>query len=964
LATPIGRANNSIAQLPLALRIIPNPNGPNLHLFRARHKLQSGKVQPQFCEAVIAALLALDWLATSVSEDRAPIPKWTGENTATIIVVGTADDHPARFGGGDRRGLDIFGISKTARAFVLGVSVVAVGAIIFLLLHRFELSTEIDATSIRHETGYAFSVVAPTGARWLYVPSDEPGNERQSTLHIFEDGNPLGPPHAVHDSIRNVGLGALSHWGDYVYFSASDNSDPRSNGRRYTVSGHLSLIPAVWWCAVIILVAILTWYSALAVLGLSKISSRLGIERQAPLTRHRGDIDGMRAIAVSLIVLFHLGFRWVPGGYVGVDIFFVISGYLIVGQIARDLDGGTFSIARFYQRRMRRIFPALFATVGVSIALGFLLLLPGDFVTMAQSARYAVTALSNFYFLFNTGYFDAQADLMPLLHTWSLGVEEQFYLISPALLLGVYLLFGRNRRWIVSALLVASIFSFVANVTLVEADTKAAFYLPHTRAWEFCAGAFLSLVSVKSVEGSKFISEAAAVIGIMLITSAALLYDTNTPFPGSAAALPVLGAVLVIAPFQSPGLLRYWLATWPFRWIGQISYSLYLWHWPAITFYRHYNLGREITAAQGIALLIVIVLVSWASWRYIESPFRKYTEPAWRSIGKGTATALLLFLVSVGVIVSGGFAARMPASAKPYESREVMWEWTCPQDRELPGLGHVCILGADWETAKAHGFLIGDSHAQHFAPILDIAGRQAGVSLIQPDWSCMPLIGTTSIKRYAPDHPGYTEQCVDLYKPVIDYIQKHSDIRVVAVAAAWSFYLHQFYENGPPHLTDTQQYFELLEDGIGQLVTNLGISNLRKMIIISEVAHRSNVDLSCLSRSVLPLRASCPSDMFVTPLRDRQSEIDDLMRALPARNSNILTVIPRGAQCHQGGCRTSVNGEFLYRDGGHLRRNLGESAKLELVRQFHLREALERAQSTIVKTGANSAAYGNAKSMN
>jgi peptidoglycan/LPS O-acetylase OafA/YrhL len=839
-------------------------------------------------------------------------------------------------------------------AAALAVSIAATTAISLLLTHQFELSAEIDSTQVQHEAGYAFTIAAPIDDRsWLSLPMDGPGKERQSTLQIFENGNALGPPHSSHNSIRQVGSGGFSHWGDYVNFSASDNSDPRSNGRRYTVSAQLELSPPLWWCAAITLAAILAGYIALALLGVIEISSRIGIERQAPLTEHRGDIDGLRAIAVALVVLFHLGFQWVRGGYVGVDIFFVISGYLIVGQIARELDAGTFSIARFYQRRMRRIFPALFVTVGVALALGFPLLPPGDYVIAAESARYAVIALSNFYFLFNTGYFDAQADLMPLLHTWSLGVEEQFYLVSPALLLGVYFLIGRNRRWVVSTLLVATVFSFAANMTLIGADPKAVFYMPYTRAWEFCAGALFSLVTVKRIEASKAISEAAAVIGIMLIASAAFLFDIHTPFPGLAAALPVIGAALLIAPFQNPGQLRYWLAKQPFRWIGDISYSLYLWHWPTITLYRHYNLDRDITTPQAAALLIVIVPISWMSWRYIESPFRKYTEPAWRSIGKGIATASILFLASVGIIVSGGFPGRMPASAEPYESLRVMTGWTCPQDREILGLDHVCILGADWDRAKAHGFLIGDSHAEHFAPLLDIAARQAGISLIHTYWDCMPLIGTTSIRRYAPDLPAYNKMCADLYRPVIDYIQKHDDISLVAVAAAWSGYSRQFYKDDPPRLTSARRFFELVQDGIDELVTNLGASNRRKIIIISDVARRNDIALSCLTNSVLPLHASCPSDMLLTPLnaqiRNYQPEINDLIRALPSRDPDILTVIPQDAQCDPSGCRTSVNGEFLYRDTSHFRLNLSEKAKAELVMQFHLRDALELAGNANLK---------------
>src|SRR4051812_27148780 len=290
---------------------------------------------------------------------------------------------------------------------------------------------------------------------------------------------------------------------------------------------------------------------------------------------YRGDIDGLRAISVLLVILFHLGFAPASGGFIGVDVFFVISGYLITGIIYDALRVEQFSFVRFYERRARRILPALLAVILVSWLAGYILLYPGDYKTFSLSAIYAILAASNFYFFLNTGYFDLPSQVMPLLHTWSLGVEEQFYIAWPAIMLAAHKIFHPSPaawRRLLYALILAS---FAAAALGVTHNPKAAFYLPHTRAWELAVGALLVFTPRLPVRLS-WLREPLPLAGLASIALSALILDAQSPFPGFNALAPVLGAAFVIYWSGRPSLVHRILAVQPMAFVGLISYSLYL----------------------------------------------------------------------------------------------------------------------------------------------------------------------------------------------------------------------------------------------------------------------------------------------------------------------------------------------------------------------------------------------------
>ena len=302
---------------------------------------------------------------------------------------------------------------------------------------------------------------------------------------------------------------------------------------------------------------------------------------------YRPEIDGLRAMAVVPVVLYHAHVPGVSGGFVGVDVFFVISGFLITSQLAADVAAGRFSIVTFYERRVRRIFPALFVMLAVSAVMALWLLLPFELESFAASLRASALFVSNFYFMRETGYFVAAAITKPLLHTWSLAIEEQFYIFFPVYL---YAMSRWAPRWLLPVTTVVLVLSLGLCISMTHPQSDAAFFYTPARVWELLTGSVLALAPRRVLPG--WLAQALGAAGLVLIAVAVFGFDARTPFPGSAAMLPAGGAALVILasganPTASGGLL----SLGPIRFVGLISYSLYLWHWPLLVFYRFWRVA-------------------------------------------------------------------------------------------------------------------------------------------------------------------------------------------------------------------------------------------------------------------------------------------------------------------------------------------------------------------------------------
>lgn len=360
--------------------------------------------------------------------------------------------------------------------------------------------------------------------------------------------------------------------------------------------------------------------------------------------QYRPEIDGLRSIAVISVMLFHAGFGIASGGFVGVDVFFVISGYLISAILIDDIDNGRYSILRFYDRRARRILPALFFMMLVCLPISWFVFLPEDLARFAKSVVAVVTFSSNLHFSGESGYFDSAAELKPLLHTWSLSVEEQYYIFFPLLLAFLW----PRQRFLLPAFISLFILSICLAEWRVENAPSSAFYWLSSRIWEFLAGVFAALVIYRSVDISKFQNrQIMSFTGLLLVVVPVFIYHKDTPFPGMYAMPPVLGTVLLIIYTDASTLVHRMLANRIMVATGLLSYSAYLWHQPIFAFFRYQQF--EITPWIGMALCMISFFIAYFSWRYIESPFRNSVQFSRKSVFTMAGVFFVLF-VSVGLV--------------------------------------------------------------------------------------------------------------------------------------------------------------------------------------------------------------------------------------------------------------------------------------------------------------------------
>ncbi len=376
---------------------------------------------------------------------------------------------------------------------------------------------------------------------------------------------------------------------------------------------------------------------------------------------YRSEIDGMRALAVLLVMLFHAGFPAFSGGFIGVDVFFVISGYLITSIIHRELRDGRFSLARFYERRARRILPALFLVVAACIPAALLIMLPFERESMAEAVAATTLFASNILFWLRSSYFDTAAELNPLLHTWSLAVEEQFYIAFPLILMALR---GASQRTLALLIAALSLASLVLAELVARSYPMAAFYLIPFRAWELGAGALVALTFGAGRVQQRALAELGGVLGLGLIVASAVVYDKGTPFPGLFALAPVLGTCLVITCAAPRTLAGRLLSLKPVVGLGLISYSAYLWHQPLFAFAR-LSSYHELTLVEIWTLIAATIVLAWLSWRFVETPFRNRRVMSVPRLAGALAPAAAI-LLAVGVVgnYSNGLARDTGAVAE------------------------------------------------------------------------------------------------------------------------------------------------------------------------------------------------------------------------------------------------------------------------------------------------------------
>jgi peptidoglycan/LPS O-acetylase OafA/YrhL len=494
---------------------------------------------------------------------------------------------------------------------------------------------------------------------------------------------------------------------------------------------------------------------------------------------HRVEIDGLRAIAILGVVLFHYGVSPLGGGFAGVDVFFVISGYLITSIIAREVSVGEFSFERFYERRVRRLLPALAVMLTVTTIAALWLFLPSDLLALSKTMLATLLFSSNLFFWRTAGYFDSASELDPLLHTWSLAVEEQFYIGLPFILLLVHAFFPKRQRLILWGITLASL---IACVALQRNHSSMVFYLSPFRAWELGAGSLLA-VGPREYRIANWLREGLTSFALIVLVLSLVLVKAGPTFPGWQALFPVLStAVLIGLTSGADCSTKRVLQSRPLAYIGRISYSLYLWYLPILSFYR-YLIVVDPSAAQKCMLIVGTVLVASLSFHFVEQPFRtRSSERHTNQLFRLSVVTIACFIVgSASSILTRGFPWRFDAQvraadAERYPSIPFL---RCIDNRVYEQGGPPrCLAGA---LAVPPTFLIwGDSHALAWMPALEgslaAGGRSAELAL---ESACPPLLGVANPSNV---------HCEAVNDAIFSHISKSPQISTVVLTAAWVSY--------------------------------------------------------------------------------------------------------------------------------------------------------------------------------
>ena len=511
--------------------------------------------------------------------------------------------------------------------------------------------------------------------------------------------------------------------------------------------------------------------------------------------KYRPEIDGLRALAVLPVMLFHAGFDAFSGGFVGVDIFFVISGYLITSIIMSELDAGKFSLLDFYERRARRIIPALVLVILACMPAAWFLLVPSDLEDFASSALSVIIFASNFFFWQQSGYFETAAELKPLLHTWSLAIEEQYYFLFPLLMMGVW---GLSRRHILTMFVGVFAASLLYAQFTIQYYPSTAFYLLPTRIWELMLGVLCAYyLRVKTLQHPSVWYESISIIGLALIVYSVIYFDEFTQTPSLSTLIPTGGAALVILFASHSQWTRYFLSGKLIVGIGLISYSAYLWHQPLLAFARHRVMGEPHPLIMS-SLLLIALLLAWLSWYFVETPFRRRRFcKSQRAVFLNTVASLMMvFIIAAPLVYYHGFPGRMPEYRwEPENDYAVENLWN---DKALRYLGFP--KHSEWTNANVtipisdnissnKVLIIGDSHAGHLAFYSRhlTAVLNYEVHLISQA-GCPPLLGYYKI--YGVERKSPPPRELACKKQVIEwqgYIEKHADeYDLVILAAKWN----------------------------------------------------------------------------------------------------------------------------------------------------------------------------------
>lgn len=637
--------------------------------------------------------------------------------------------------------------------------------------------------------------------------------------------------------------------------------------------------------------------------------------------QYRKEIDGLRALAVIPVVLFHAGFSWVSGGFIGVDVFFVISGYLITKILLENMGREGFSLVDFYEKRARRILPALFFVVIVFCPFAWLYMGPAQMKDFSQSLSGVSLFSSNFVFWMESGYFDVESEFKPFLHTWSLGVEEQFYFLFPLLFL---LEWGRRKAIFIF------IFIFVFSVFLLFFidSSEFKFFLLPARSWELVTGSFCAWLQLKrGFKGSEFFSW----FGVILLLISFLLFDSTMPFPSIYTFIPVIGVVLIIVYGIAGTQVAWVFGRSAFVKVGLLSYSIYLWHQPIFSFYRIITGEDRLSFQVIVFLFLIIIILAYFTWRFVETPIRKRN---FFKSGRALFISLgfvIFFIFSFGVVghVSNGFDSRFDSELIEILKSEMDKSPLRKYCHYSSGYREIderqCMTGGGKEKRI---LLWGDSHADSLGYQLISSLEEQPVQIVQQTYSgCPPILG---IKNFLA-RSDY--RCYEHNSLVYSYI-KENNVDIVVLSARWPLYI-----NGT--------YFDNKEGGVeSNLSVNYDLYNrdsypdLSRRYRISEAyesAIRTYLDDGLTVILVYPIPeagwnvprkvtqhyistgklgvVSTSYNVFL----DRINSVDTVFSSI--KNDRLYVIKPSYFLCNNiivGRCINSTETEMMYTDDDHL----------------------------------------------
>ncbi|CAI0896240.1 acyltransferase family protein [Serratia quinivorans] len=631
---------------------------------------------------------------------------------------------------------------------------------------------------------------------------------------------------------------------------------------------------------------------------------------------YRRDIDGLRAVAILLVVLYHSGVTFLSGGFIGVDVFFVISGFLIGGIIYTELSNKTFSYGRFYTRRIKRIAPALLVMLLICSILAFFYLSPLELKDFSLFSGSTILSVPNIMLWHKTNYFSPNAELNPLLMTWSLGVEEQFYIFLP-IILSIVIKFNKK---IVASVAVISIISFVFCVILTKTNPLFSFFMLPTRAWELGMGVMLSIMHREGRFNSLSlrVKEIVFIVGLVFILFAAVNFDKHTSFPGYAAILPVLGSLFII--LGNGRISSILLGNRVMVFIGLVSYSWYLWHWPLLSFAR-LAIDSKLSVYNGLIISSIALFIAYLSYLFVETPFRKGFKFENKKIilGYVIISTLLILPSSIGYLLQG-----IPQRVNTAVAQAEIDKLERIADPCLVGYGSTSYskdkscLANDQQDAVA---LVGDSHAAALRGGVEQYAKKSNMGVYQlTKASCPMLLGVT---RVISSYPSHASECETYNKKVIELITSNEKIKTVIISAFWDSGVDDI-DGGYTVINSGQNGLSALASGLNDVIQNLTIAD-KKIILVMDVPFLNFNAVRAIDNQQIPLRRAANQFIQPTPLDNESTDdyrlpkekVNTLLTSV-AKAQHIEVFNPTKNLCDTAGCKFKSNNRPLYYDDQHL----------------------------------------------